>query len=603
MADNRKNTKGKGKPFRTKKDFANKGEVEVKYGRDYNATKCPPNDWRWYAQHEQLLKDAASFPYAVPIGNRLNLGEHGLDINKTSVPGIMAIYTSSTFGWSDNANSPLNVSARNVYSYVRHANAGHSNYDAPDLMLYLCAMDSVYSYIAYLKRIYGIAMTFSYTNRYYPVAAISAMRVDFDDIQKHLADFRSFINMLCVKAGSMCIPATMSYMAKHTWMYSGIYTDNNSDKAQSYMFCPEGFWYFDLIEQSGGLKYLSISEELANHEPDPNHLGIGPTLKFADLIKIGNTLLDPILSSEDMNIMSGDILKAFGEDMVYKLEAIDETYNIKPTYDETVLDQINNLSMIGRFVYSQPGEPYLKQDPTKGYLMFTPTFTHPFEFDSEFVSPGHNAFMCNRFVNFERGDVTPAMTMEATRMMNIADAMLDDVTYKVTTLASEVAHYAYIYLYVFRDAGSATLHDLAKHGPLYIGNTPIISVDSSVYTECVKPNLDDQGVLANRKAVVTHLKQLFKDYANTQWKANMLASELNVFHRHPPVAFTNGIEDTSTASVATGLNAGRAYSPLNGFQNDINYYTVIDAENLRNLAQVALLSMFDVTQYGRSSGK
>lgn len=600
MADNRKNTKGKGKPFRTKKDFAGKGEVEVKYGKDYNATKCPPNDWRWYAQHEQLLKDAASFPYAVPIGNRLDLGEYGLDINKTSIPGIMAIYTSPTFGWSDNANSPLNVSARNVYSYVRHANAGHSNYDAPDLMLYLCAMDSIYSYIAYLKRIYGIAMTFSYTNRYYPVAAINAMRVDFDDIQKHLADFRSFINILCVKAGSMCVPATMSYMAKHTWMYSGIYTDNDSDKSQSYMFCPEGFWYFSIVEQSGALKYLSITDKLLDR-PSPGP-GVGALLSFADLIEIGNTLLDPVLSSEDMNIMSGDILKAFGEDMVYKLEAIDETYNIKPTYDDSVLDQVNNATLIGKFVTSKQGGPYLKQDPTKGYLTFTPTFEHPYEFNSEFVSPGHNAFMCNRFVNFERGDITPAMTMEATRMMNIADAMLDDVTYKVTTLASEVAHYAYIYLYVFRDTGSVTQHYLAKHGPFYVGNTPILSVDSSKYTECVKPNLDSAGVLAGREAVVAQLKLLFKNYAATQWQANLLANDLNVFHRHPPVAFTNGIEDTTPAETSN-LNAGRAYAQLNGFQNDINYYTVIDAENLRNLAQVALLSMFDVTQYGRSSGK
>lgn len=144
----------------------------------FNAQKSKPNDPRWYAQNPQLLRDTASFPYSWPLGNKLNLGQHAPEINKGSIPGIMGIYTAPTFGWADNPNSPINVAARNVYSYVRHANSGHANYDAPDLMLYLCAMDSIYSYLSYLKRVYGVVSTYSYTNRYYPKAVIQAMHVD-----------------------------------------------------------------------------------------------------------------------------------------------------------------------------------------------------------------------------------------------------------------------------------------------------------------------------------------------------------------------------------------------------------------------------------------
>lgn len=43
------------------------------------------NDPGWYALNPQLLKDAASFPYAWPLGNRLSLGPHAQYINKGSV--------------------------------------------------------------------------------------------------------------------------------------------------------------------------------------------------------------------------------------------------------------------------------------------------------------------------------------------------------------------------------------------------------------------------------------------------------------------------------------------------------------------------------------
>lgn len=104
------------------------------------------NDPAWYALNPQLLKDAASFPYAWPLGLRLNVGEYGANVNAGSLPGIFAMHWVPTIGYSSDGTSPINVASVNIYTKVRHDNSGHANYDHADYMMYLMAMDSVYAF-------------------------------------------------------------------------------------------------------------------------------------------------------------------------------------------------------------------------------------------------------------------------------------------------------------------------------------------------------------------------------------------------------------------------------------------------------------------------
>lgn len=565
-------------------------DVAFNEGDKYDASRSKPNDWRWYAQNEQLLKDSASFPYSWPLGNRLNLGEYAPEVNKGSLPGVMAIYTSPTFGWSDNANSPINVAARNIYSYVRHANSGHANYDAPDLMLYLCAMDSMYSYLAYLKRIYGVMSTYSYTNRYYPKAVIRAMGVDFDDIQANLADFRGFINTFAVKVGSMCIPASMSYMAKHMWMYSGLYTDSNQDKAQTYLFVPYTLGIYELTDEAGSISMWGLGG-----------MGDDYAMKFAELRAFANKMLDPVLQSEDMNIMSGDILKAFGANGVYKVEGINEQYTVLPAYQPEVLDQIQNCTLIGAYAHwadreKFPDRPTLKQDPTKGWLEFTPPLSHPYAFTlADEENPGQNVFCANRIVTFDHGDITPANTMEATRMTNIADEYIKDGTnaYNVTTMGSEIAHFAIIWSYGEKDG----VWDLVKTDGIYVGLTHMVSVNGANYTDKVEANLSASQVAANRNAIKAAFSSDFMAIRDALSRDAILVERMSQFSRHPAVAITTGIQDMSTGE----YHVAPAYGRFNGFVFDVNYYAVIDKDDLRVMSETALMSMFNITQYGRAA--
>lgn len=567
---------------RGKKDFTNTKRVPAADSGDYTASdkgmrncqKSAANDPAWYAQNPQILKDSASFSYNYPVGSRLNFGDDPAadKMNKTSIPGIMAIYTSPTFGQSKHANSPINTAARNIYSFVRHANSGHANYDAPDLMLYLTAMDNLYSYVSFLKRAYGVMMPAYYTNRYMPEALIHAMRLDYDDLNENLNDFRSYINRLALRVGSMCIPASMSYMARHMWMYEHIWTDDMSDKAQIYLYSPHGFYHFSLDgDKAGQLEYKAIYK-------DDDHL-----LTLAELIAYGETLLEPILSSEDMNIMSGDILKAFGAENLYKINMIDEAYLVVPEYSSEVLDQIQNTTFIGHFL----GTPTLHQDATKGYLVFDPVFDPMYQpKPGEF--PGLNVMVTDRLVTFPHGDISPEDSMVATRLTNILDVTKANSsstngaggvpTIKCATMASEIAHHGTIYNYQENAEGKWILH---TSRPIYTSLVFIMDSSSTIGQTLIDTDTGVNQILADFGSMLS------------------LIGQISSFDRHPSVGLSGYlgmnlyVEEMHSAVPINGV------SEFNSLLVDASYYTILTKQDLVNLAETALLSEFNVVQYGK----
>lgn len=563
-----------------KKDFNDTKRVPASDSGDYTADKgmrnCQngaDNDPAWYAQNPQILKDSASFSYNYPLGARLNFGDNPAadKMNSTSLPGIMAIYTTPTFGQSVHANSPINTAARNIYSFVRHANSGHSNYDAPDLMLYLTAMDNLYSFISFLKRAYGVMMPAYYTNRYMPKALIESMHLDYDDLNANLNDFRSFINRLALRVGSMCIPASMSYMARHMWMYEHIWTDDDSDKAQVYLYSPHGFYRYSLDEDSAGqLEYKDLFTD--------GH----PNLTFADLVNYGESMLEPILSSEDMNIMSGDILKAFGSENLYKINMIDEAYLVMPEYSMEVLDQIQNSTLLGHYL----GTPTLHQDTTKGYLIFDPVFDPMYQ-PVPGLFPGLNVMVTDRLVTFPHGDIKPEDTMVATRLTNILDVKQvgpspssvragEVPEIKCPTMGSEIAHHATIFNYQDDNEGNWTLH---ASRPIY--TSLLFMLDNSTPLN----NNDSDSAAA--------IGQLTVDLGATL----SLIGQIGAFDRHPSVGLSGFVNITWMRD--SGEKHMANTSEFNSLLVDSSYYTILGRQDLINLAETALLSEFNVLQYGK----
>lgn len=318
----------------------------------------PTNDVVWYAQTPELLQLAANIPFSQATGTKFSLslyndevGAESIIDSDLSIPGIMTLAVIPCPSDASSPNSPLNIAATSVYSFVRHANSGTPQYDAPDLMLYCIAMSQVYSYINYLQRVYGCMNLYANMNRYLPRALVQAQNVDFDSVLQNLPNFKYGIDALIHKAASLACPASMTYFQRCAFMFSGLYSEGETVKDQLYMYIPQGFMqYQEVKEETGGsLSYVAF------------RTSGGVKYTYQELLKYGNELLDPIISSQDMNIMSGDILKAYGSEGILKLALVPDNYMIMPTTDLTVLEQFQNSGFtrtspnVCKIVQSQKG--------------------------------------------------------------------------------------------------------------------------------------------------------------------------------------------------------------------------------------------------------
>lgn len=329
--DNGKNCEVKsGRPNNRRRVYTGKKTEETK-----SSSKDYSNDPSWYAKNPQLIKDAASLAFSNRSGDYLNLGiDQRYDYTGAN-PGILTMAWEPSLGKlagnydANAATDAVNMAALNVYSYVRHANSGSANYDAPDLMMAILAADSAFSAIAHMIRIYGVARLYDQKNRYLPKAILTALQVNPDEIINNLAKFRYGINNLIAKASVIWVPSNMSIVTRHFWMNSNIYKDSDSEKAQMYAFVPSSAWKFEPKTSETGSSLSSVGMYWGNYTVD-------------QILYAVDSLLNPLISDEDMGIMFGDMLKAYGKENLYSINMIDENYTVLPVFNKEVLMQIHN---------------------------------------------------------------------------------------------------------------------------------------------------------------------------------------------------------------------------------------------------------------------
>lgn len=526
-------------------DFADEQELK---GKKFPTSKVmySQNDPQWYFKDANVLRDVASFSYEARLGSnshydQLEAGVVDGGINYldavASIPGVMAIEIAMTPGIADTAQSPVNLAATNVYSFVRYKNSGAANYDAPDLMMYLLSMDSLYAMWNWMKRLYGISSTYSQTNLYYPRALMEANFVDFDDMLANLANFRAYLNIKAGELSAFCVPATMSYNIRHSWMFSNVYTDSNTNKAQSYIFVPSYFYkYEENVNQKGG--------QLV---PVPILLNM-PTQKFkvSDLMSMFNSMIEAVQRSEDIGIMSGDILKAYGEGGLFTISTFEADYRVDPVYSQEVLSQIENAHILcseNRVSNSLPTSAFtITQDPDTNWILFHPTG----------LPAGVISEVDQQYLNFHWSDPTPENVIVATRLK--AGIFPTANGSKIDTCGSEIAVGAWIYVYGFSSDKTA------KHDGLHPKTG-----QPSVLNKYVIPRhvlINSSGTPSDMQVVDIVLTTL------------MLLSS---FDWHPQVSVWNG---------ETKVWTGPFF--------DFDKYALINAKNVEALDIVALLSEFNV---------
>nr|AVA30669.1 capsid protein [Picobirnavirus sp.] len=384
-------------------------------GADEYDPKRSRNDEAWYGADPAILRDAASIPFSASIGTSLDYGSQYLKSGNPyftkglshAIPGLINFKITPSFGYAHSGNDPINVAANAIYAFLRQANSGAKNYDAPDMMLYCLAMTQVYSYISYLQRIYGYVNLYSQRNRYMPKSLVYANLASYEDIMNDLAGFRYGINLLINKASSLAVPGNMTIFQRHAFLYRDVYSEGDSIKDQLYQFVPDGFYKFDFnSDKSGMLKYIGLADRA-----DVTGEIASKVLSVKALLSLGNELLDPLITSEDFNIMSGDILKAYGDNII-KLTSLPTEFPVVPVHDYTVLQQMKNATIIGQTLTSNA----VVQDPTKSFLMYKPQVPKAAATSTFKDRIATRAQYANPIISVGSADPTPGEVMEVTRL-------------------------------------------------------------------------------------------------------------------------------------------------------------------------------------------
>nr|QIR30717.1 putative capsid protein [Chicken picobirnavirus] len=287
------------------------------------------NDYQWYSVNDAIGSAVGNIPYNVFAGQKIDLivKEGVTDKSDMTVPGVLSIDYFTAPGISKNGTSAVNISAKALYSYVRHQNSGHSNYEASDLMLYILAMDEIYTQFYEARRILNLAMTYDYVNRNVPDLILKALGTNPDSIRANIAQFRGRLNLIAAKISSLAVPNAFHLFKRHALIARTILMDSSSIRGQFYVWKTTGYRVFDPTATTGG--QLVYTEHTANRT-------------YEDIINELETMLSAVLGNEDMNIMSGDILKAYGRENLIIVSNIDENETANFIFDENMLAQVEN---------------------------------------------------------------------------------------------------------------------------------------------------------------------------------------------------------------------------------------------------------------------
>lgn len=330
--------------------------VEKKEG-DTGTTDKPNNgtsinDPAWYAQDPQLLADAARIPFSLPFGSSTDIlspvvvngcvDKDGVpgniknpEVTSLHLPGIISLRIKPSYGYQKDKNDPANVAASSFYTFVRYVNSGRKNYDPADLFIYTATIADLYSFVVWCQRLYSMAFMYSQANYFVGKRWIEIQHVDPKDLVHNLANFRYWINAFINKVASYAIPASINLFKRRAFMYSSVYIENpyGNIKDQMYMFSPDGFYKFALDPVGKGmLEYAPIGDT-------------GSFMTVNNIMSYGEALLKPIWADEDFGLISGDIIKSYGSNLI-GLSSQPDDAGILPIYDPYVLSQFKNANIV-----------------------------------------------------------------------------------------------------------------------------------------------------------------------------------------------------------------------------------------------------------------
>lgn len=303
------------------------------------------NDVEWYSRITPLLDDVAGLSFSQVAGlpydvyNKFKTSNFkSPDNGADHTPGMMHMRLMPTIGVTTRPDDAANVAAQQIYTTIRSKVKNTLKYDKTDVMLLIMAMDSAYMLYNALVRAYKTFKTVNYMNRYIPNDLLYVQGFA-PDLAAHLADFKTQLDYFAYRLASVCIPNVYDIIKRHSWLFSHVYKDAEGDFAQMYLFIPDGVYVFkEGTDNKPNYLEYTLWETLFG-------ISSGEKIKSVEQIRRAiDTVLAPILGSEDVGTISGNLLDAYGDGNLIKIMAVNEE-PLEPVYNAEVLLQMSNATL------------------------------------------------------------------------------------------------------------------------------------------------------------------------------------------------------------------------------------------------------------------
>lgn len=345
------------------------------------------NDISWYARYPDLLRVSASLPFPYKAGMSISdmgtfnsSGTTTPDYSKNNaynIPGVLAIRFIPSIGISANTTDPASIACKELYARVRKSYSGSLEADPPDFLIYLLALDSIFSYIGSLKRIFRLVNAFTPYNYVVPDTLLNALGVTptcVSNLRKDKLKFMGQINELIYMTHNLVCPAVMDIFNRHYWMNDNAYADSPSPNSQIYVFRQDA--YYKYAEQK-----TPADVDAAGLAMTPAPLDTATTSD--DLYAFGLALIRALSSWDDAYTISGYLMRAFEGVPSFGVDLLTGTEEFVLQYQEEVLAQIENANVGFMMAFATlktvlaTGDLNVSQDPTNNRILSGMTIQNP----------------------------------------------------------------------------------------------------------------------------------------------------------------------------------------------------------------------------------
>lgn len=340
------------------------------------------NDIGWYKRYPELLEASARVAFPYKPGMKVDLGTITFDdaagtaSASYEIPGVAALRWIPSFGRSEKATDPTSIAAREIYSKVRSKYSGSLEADAPDFIMYMGALDSIYSYIGALKRIYRLLDIYTPENYVLPDGLLTMLGMTPEAINKlrtHKADFNLAINQLIRMSKKFAMPASMDLFVRHYWMNDNVYTDRPAPNSQFYIFNQVGFYVYAQNNTPAGVPapgLILMKAPWGDLEP------WNPTGDAVEILyNFGANMINILSGWDDCYTISGYLMRAYEGVDQFTVDELPIHDQFNPVYVPEVLAQIENSIGVLASNAQDPSNvagTEVSQDPATNAVLYKP---------------------------------------------------------------------------------------------------------------------------------------------------------------------------------------------------------------------------------------